>query len=274
MLFNGDSLRYIKEDEGFSGGRVTGILEDGNGHIWIATGNGLNKYSDKGFTIYNEESGLFNSELWCLIIDSRGELWMGHNYGLSHFDGESFSNIKVPKPELKDVNTIYAPDRITAIVEDEQGHMWLGTDGYGITKYDRQSFSHLTTQDGLSDNTIYDLMLDSKGNLWIGTFFGGLSRLAYGEFKNYTKEGLIDGVEVGGLFEDNNRDIWFAVENNGVYKYDGSTFKHYYKKDGLEGSILNIYKDSSNRFWFGGWGGLFKMKEERFASVTKNGPWK
>ena len=116
-------------------------------------------------------------------------------------------------------------------------------------------------------------MYDSKGNIWIGTFWGGVSKYDGETFTNYTKDGIIGGVEISGFFEDKNGDIWFGAENNGVYQYDGKNFSHYYKKDGLDAIVLSIYRDQENRFWFGGWGGLFRYNGESFAPVTKEGPW-
>jgi ligand-binding sensor domain-containing protein len=273
-MYNGDTLIYITQEAGFSGGRVTGIVEDSNGDVWFATGLGLNKYDGKSFTVFTEKNGLSNDEIWSLIIDSNEIIWIGHNKGLSRFNGKCFENLAVPKPEIKEPNTIYSADRITGIIEDDNGALWLGTDGYGICKYDGKTFTHFTTKDGLCDNTIHELMVDSRGNIWIGTFWGGVSKKDGNTFTNYTKNGTISGVEVSGFFEDGNGDIWFGVENNGVYKYDGNAFHHYYKEDGLDASVLSIYRDKEGRFWFGGWGGLFRYDGQSFTSVTKNGPWK
>lgn len=273
MHYNGDGLKYITEKDGFSGGRVTEIKEDNEGNIWIATGSGLNKYDGESFTIFNESNDLLNSEIWSFLIDSKGIFWIGHNEGLSRFDGKEFEDISVPKPEIAETNTIYSANRITSIVESNDGSIWLGTDGYGICKYNDETFTHFTMENGLCDNTICELMSDSKGNLWVGTFGGGVSRFDGMKFVNYTKDGLVSGIEVGSFFEDLNGDIWFGVENNGVYKYDGNTFSHYYKNEGLDGIILDIYRDNKNRFWFGGWGGLFRYDGEYFSSVTKDGPW-
>ncbi|BDS12808.1 ligand-binding sensor domain-containing protein [Aureispira anguillae] len=273
MRYNGETLKYITKKEGFSGGRVTGIMEDKAGNLWFATGGGLNKYDGKSFTVFTEEHGLPNSEIWSLWIDSDGMIWIGHNEGLSRFDGNEFKNIAVPKPAVKEANVIYSPDRITGIIEDKEGNLWLGTDGFGICRYNGKTFTHFTTEKGLCDNTIYELMLDRKGNIWIGTFFGGVSKYDGKKFTNYTKDKIVNGVEVSGFFEDNNGDVWFGVENNGVYRYDGNSFSHYYKKEGLDALILSIYRDKENRFWFGGWGGLFRYDEGSFRPVTKDGPW-
>ena len=273
MRYNGDTLNYITEQEGFSGGRVTGIAEDSDGNLWLATGFGLNKYDGHSFTVFTEEDGLSNSEIWSMHIDSGGIIWIGHNEGLSRFDGTQFENFAIPKPEVKDPNTIYSANRITGIAGDQAGNLWLGTDGYGICRYDGQTFTSFTTADGLCDNTIYDLMVDRKGNLWIGTYWGGVSQYDGQTFTNYTQDGVIGGVEAGGFFEDTNGDIWFGVENNGVYRYDGKVFKHYTREDIRGASVLSIYKDREDRFWLGGWGGLFRYDKGIFTPVTKDGPW-
>ena len=253
---------------------MTGIAEDKGGNIWFATGNGLNKYDGESFTVFTDEHGLKNNEIWSMYMDAAGILWIGHNEGLSRFDGESFENIEIPKPQVQEPKVIFSADRITAIIEDREGNLWLGTDGYGICKYDGQSFTHLTKEDGLCDNTIYDLMRDSKGNIWISTFWGGVSKFDGEKFINYTQDGVIKGEEAGAFFEDKNGDIWFAAENNGVYKYDGTHFSHFYKDEGLDAIVLSIFRDRENRFWFGGWGGLFRYMEGSFIPVTKDGPWK
>lgn len=273
MKYDGDTLTYITEKEGFSGGRVTGIVEDSIGHVWFATSAGLNKFDGKSFTVFTEEEGLLNAEIWSLIIDSKGIFWIGHNEGLSRFDGKEFKNISIPKPQVDTNSTIYSPDRIIGIAEDKEGNLWLGTDGFGICRYDGRSFTHYTTIDGLADNAIHEILLDSKGLLWIGTYWGGLSKFDGKKFTNFTKDGAISGVEVSAFFEDSNGDIWFGVENNGVYKYDGENFTHYGQELFSKGSILSIYKDRENRFWFGGWGGLFRYDKESFTAVTEDGPW-
>jgi len=273
MKYDGNSLKYIAKKDGFSGGRVTGIVEDSIGNIWFATGLGLNKFDGKSFTVFTEQDGLSDSEIWSLIIDSKGIFWIGHSLGLSSFNGKEFRNISIPKPKVDTNTTIYAPDRIIGIVEDKDGSLWLGTDGFGICKYDGISFTNFTTKDGLADNAIHEIMLDSKGLLWIGTYWGGLSMFDGEKFSNFTKDGKISGVEVSAFFEDRNGDIWFGVENNGVYKYDGKDFTHYDQESFSNGSILSIYKDKENRFWLGGWGGLFRYYKGNFTPVTEDGPW-
>lgn len=295
MRFTGDSLEYFNETDGLGGGRITGIVEDKDGNLWFGTYRGLSKFDGKSFTNFAAKEGLLNHEIWSLTIDHNGILWIGTTEGIVLYDGKEFRAFPFPKAQVNDTTTIYAYDRVTAILEDSQGKLWIGTDGFGICKYnpeasnkaDDNRYTLITTKDGLCDNNIGSMMEDSKGNIWIGTMFGGMSMYDGKTFNNFTQDGVIAGVETGALFEDKAGHIWFAAENYGVYCYSGNSvidgkpqFKNFYTKDGLNtNGVLSILEDKEGRFWFGGWGGLFRyfptayMSENSFVSVTKNGPW-
>jgi len=275
MRYDGDTLAYFKEKDGIGGGRVTGLAEDREGRLWIADYHGLTMYDGQAFTNYAEQEGLPDPETWCLLLDRDDRIWVGTSSGVFLFDGRQFIPFPVPKPLVNDPQVILGPDRITAMAQDSSGHIWFGFDGSGLTRFDGQAFTSFTRDDGLCDNTIYDLMTDSRGNLWIGTFFGGVSIYDGKKFVNPTLDGAITGEEAGGFFEDKDAEIWFAAENHGVYRYDGKSYAHYDEASGLQtNAILSIYRDREGRLWMGGWGGLFRFDGTRFSSVTREGPWK
>jgi ligand-binding sensor domain-containing protein len=288
MRYDGDTLVYFDRSNGHDYSRITGFARDKEGNMWFSSYQGLTKYDGEslsagqgGFTDFTEEDGLLNHETWCLLIDSKGIFWIGNTLGVSRFDGKKFTDFPVPKAAVENPDIIFAKDRIVSIVEDHEGNLWFGTDGFGISRYDGKGFTNFTTENGLCDNTIHEMKMDSKGNIWIGTYFGGVSMYDGKKFHNFTKDGLISGVEVSAFYEDKNGNIWFAAENNGVYRYDGKTFTNFNEKDGLNtNGILSIFEDREGRFWFGGWGGLFRYDDKSqpgrpagFFSVTGNGPW-
>ncbi|MCI4669568.1 MAG: hypothetical protein MRZ79_15645 [Bacteroidia bacterium] len=274
MLYDGDSLTYLTEKDGIGGGRTTAIIEDQDGNVWFGMYQGLSKYDGKSFSNYSTEDGLIDDEIWSLIQAQNGDFWIGTTRGVSRFDGEKFTNFPFQKATVADTNTIYAHDRITDIMEDKDGKLWFGTDGFGISIYDGKGFSFLTKENGLPDNNISKLYQDQSGKIWIGTMFGGLSRFDGKAFTNFTLEGKLEGVEVSNIYGDPEGDIWIAIENSGVYRYDGKAFTNYYKDHNLPtNGILCMYKDQEERFWFGGWGGLFRFENEQFVSVTREGPW-
>lgn len=59
---------------------------------------------------------------------------------------------------------------ITALCQDEQGYIWIGTE-YGLNKFDgvhvKQYFNDDTSPQSLSDDIVRCLMTDHEGNVWV-----------------------------------------------------------------------------------------------------------
>ena len=69
-----------------------------------------------------------------------------------------------------------------SIYEDRSGIIWIGTDGSGLSRFDREveSFTHYAHQTGnpgsLSDSHVSPIFEDRSVVVWIGTRLGGLSK--------------------------------------------------------------------------------------------------
>lgn len=289
MRYDGDTLEYFDESHGLAGGRITGIVEDSVGNVWFGTADGLSKYtplensSGVRFENYATEHSLEEQEIWSLLLDDSEMIWVGTTKGVYQFNGESFSAFDLPKAAVPDTNSIYSEDRVTAIIKDQAGTYWFGTDGFGITCYHpEKGFEFFTKENGLPDNSISSLLEDSRGDIWIATMLGGLGRYKNGEFIKYPYGNPIKGWEVGALYEDHQSYIWFASENHGIYQYNptNDAFTQFHKAQGLQtDGVLSFLEDTSGRFWMGGWGGLFRYYPDNkdstrlFQPVTASGPW-
>jgi ligand-binding sensor domain-containing protein len=293
-----DTLEYLADSAGITTGRINGIVEGADGTLWVATdGEGLFKYDPStrysarhGFSQLTTKDGLLHNEVGNMAMGRDGVLWVGTTNGLCTYDGRTFTAIDLPPNTAVDSVGGLSPTRITCVMEDSQGKIWFGRERDGLLVIDpketgpRRILKHYTVEDGLPDSSVSGMMEDSKGRLWLGSMFGGVSLFdpsavdAKGSkvFTNFTKDGVIQGVESGAFYEDRSGHIWFAAEHQGVFRYDGTSFTNYGPKDGLtSGGILAIMEDREGRFWFGGFGGLFRFdrKTSRFMSVGKQGPW-
>lgn len=276
IRYDGKELKYFTPKEGFGDSRVSAVVTEVNGDVYFGTSKGITKYhaSDASFSYLTTDDGLVHNEIWSMTKARNGIIWIGTSEGVSQFDGKTFTTFSIPKPDVKNSQALISYNRITSIMEDSHGNIWFGTDGYGVCRYDGNSFTHLTKADGLCDNTISSIMEDRSGNIWIGTMFGGISIYNGNTFKNLTEENLIEGIEASAFYEDMDGSIWFAMEHHGVYKYEGKTYTNYNENSGLgSNGIITILKDSKDRFWFGGWKGLFRLNGKRFDTITKTGPW-
>ncbi|WP_421132368.1 EAL domain-containing protein [Alteromonas sp. A079] len=84
-------------------------------------------------------------------------------------------------------------------------------------------FGQLSTENGLSQDFINDVLLDNDGFLWIATGTG-LNR--YDGYFNKRYVGLSNEFADDGiysLFQDQNNDLWVSTYSSGVYRVDGET---------------------------------------------------
>tara|TARA_Y100000310_G_scaffold92233_1_gene89847 strand:+ start:514 stop:5121 length:4608 start_codon:yes stop_codon:yes gene_type:complete len=85
------------------------------------------------------------------------------------------------------------------------------------------SFKVLSTENGLSQNTINDMLIDREGLLWIATE-AGLNRFDGNQNKQYVgqdNEFADDGIYT--LFEDQSGDLWVSTYSSGIYRIDRQT---------------------------------------------------
>ncbi|HZE68779.1 MAG TPA: two-component regulator propeller domain-containing protein [Pyrinomonadaceae bacterium] len=67
---------------------------------------------------------------------------------------------------------------IDALVEDRHGTLWVGAATGLYRRWPDGTTARYSTQDGLPDENLHDLLEDRLGNLWVATRLGGLFRLA------------------------------------------------------------------------------------------------
>lgn len=117
------------------------------------------------------------------------------------------------------VNDGLSQSTVTAIVQDRQGNIWLGTQD-GLNRYDGYGFEVFHGDPGcegaLGDSAISALELGSDGRLWIGTS-SGLSCYDFRErrFRNHTIRNVsrvTDILETDGLL--------MLATDSGVYFFD------------------------------------------------------
>src|SRR4051812_7098186 len=82
----------VLENKALNWGAISGMAQDKNGYIWIATQNkGLNRYDGLNVKTYRNDLHNRNSlaQNWaeCLFIDSNNIIWVGtYGSGLDRFD--------------------------------------------------------------------------------------------------------------------------------------------------------------------------------------------
>jgi signal transduction histidine kinase/ligand-binding sensor domain-containing protein len=150
---------------GLSHDTVRAIHEDRRGDVWIATDFGLNRIRADGEVESFSGRGGLGTDYAMAIAESRdGRIWVATGGGLAEFDGRAFRLHSAPR-ELRS-------NRLFALKADDDGTIWITTDGDGLVRYRNGKSMVITTRQGLPTDKILSLVDDENGNLWFGTVRG------------------------------------------------------------------------------------------------------
>lgn len=99
---------------------------------------------------------------------------------------------------------------MTAILQNEQGYLWMGSYG-GLFRFDGVRFVSFTasTRPSLSNTRVTSLFEDKGGVLWIGHETGSLTRFDGGRFQPVAVPRNESGGAVEGIAADSEGEIWF-----------------------------------------------------------------
>lgn len=272
-----DTLMNLSDHEYFKKSVIRQLVEDSDKNIWIATYDGLVKFTpstkngkpDNQFIRLSTDNGLIHPDIWSITIDNTGLIWIGTLEGISTYDGKSFTSFSLPDvPENKN-RGVSSSKLVHSITQDSKGNMWFGTNG-GAYIYDGDTITNLSEQDGLCNNSVNHILEDKKGNIWFATHHDGVCYWDGTNFTNITQQNGMHGQEVWSLFQDLEGSMWFPVENQGVYRYKDGSLDNFHIAEGLPlNGVHTIAQDKNGHYWFGGFEGLYKYDGQSFKSITK-----
>lgn len=235
--------------------------------------NTLGQEKQIKFEHFGVAEGLSQSKINCIIQDKLGFLWIGTEDGLNRYDGYAFETYK-PDPDNPfsiSNNTIYN------LFEDNQGRIWISTNGGGANYYDPNTakfhvFKNNPDDDkSLSNSIVAAITQDTTGYIWIGTYGGGLNKLIdikKGHFKHFKadtsrKESLLHN-NIFSVIQDSYGDIWIGTDEglsrlidenfpNGIFK-SYTTFPIDVSGNKIS-TVWTLIEDSHRQLWLGTLGG-------------------
>ena len=121
-LFNGTTWQSFLQ-----GDRVSGITQDRNGNIWLATDHGVIKYDGSHFQSYTVVDGLLSNSIYSIIVDNNNDVWCGTGKGVNYYDGKAWQSF-TPEDGL-------AGNMIIQILNEKSGDIWCASVLGGISRY-------------------------------------------------------------------------------------------------------------------------------------------
>jgi len=223
---------------------VSDIYQDRSGVVWIATLAGISKVNEiaSRFTHYQQRA--------------------------SQLAGEAEAQPGNP-PSLSD-------NMVSAVYQDSQGIVWVGTAAGGLNRLDRDAgsvtvYRHDATEpSSLRSDGVQDIYEDRAGTLWIGTN-GGLDRFNP-QTETFEAVEALRGKAVISIAEDQQGRLWFGTVGRIMSREPG--FSYFGQVPWVTRAVGNhqvqaIYPDRTGSVWIATQDdGLFRVDPTRGAGVS------
>lgn len=275
MMAQNYDVRIYDDASGLSHNHVTRVQQDGNGFIWVATWNGLNRFDGVEFDKFKVQPGdgndVSNDRIRDFYIDRDGTFLCLVHETIYRFDTRTcrFSNVSAQvqrsarqlmdrqrmsdngKPHSYTVGTTTLSD-VHHEMKDRQGNIWLVGNNciYKIGKR-QQPFTYVEEVERQIVRCIYQ---DRKGRIWISTkndgkgevavFDSALKLLGYLGRDGQLHKQHTPFADVYCILHDSNDQIWLGTKRDGMFRWQGG-IEHF-----LNGkTFYDVKQDSHGRIW-------------------------
>lgn len=217
---NGKVTRFTAKD-GVTQGNFHALNSDGIGNIWLAKGREISCFETGKFHQVTSVEGV-----QCMAATHTNAVWLVANTHLFSCDTEG---------TLKDAGNLGIPPyvRATALLEDHNGSVWIGTDGEGLFHYDQSSFERVDT----SHSSILSLAQDREGNIWVGTGGGGLDRITPCGMRVEALENNQVQSQIQSICQDAHGVLWGATQNGALVSQNGGNWTPAFTNASFAGTV-------------------------------------
>lgn len=253
------------------------LLVDGD-KLYAATyGRGMEVFDLKTGKVesylYNPEdsTSISSSRVFILYKASNGYIYVGTSNGICCYN-----------PQQKKFTRMGSfAGRISAIIEDYHGRIWIGTSISGLYSYNIKTgkttaYQRSDNPNSITKNVITTLAIDNRKRLWVGTYGQGLCR--YNEDSdNFTR---YDHLELPNKIITSiipKGDLLWISTNKGlaVYNPDTEYLKTYSKSNGLYNEQFTPrsgVESSDGKLFLGSTGGFCYFFPQDLRENTYNPP--
>jgi ligand-binding sensor domain-containing protein/signal transduction histidine kinase len=227
-------IRKFTSADGLPDDFIRSLFSDRDGSLWIGTRHGLAHLAGGKFTSYSSMDGLGSDFIGAIFRANQGDpgranqgdpgragdLLIGTSGGLSRLHDGTFTNATM----LQGLSN----NTVTAIAQDAQGTLWLGTNGGGLNRLRRAASQPEAFPWGSKSlpGTIYGILEDAGGHLWLSSKTG-IYRVSLAQLNAYRQThalavaayGAADGMNIrecsgGGhpaAWQLGDGSLWFAT---------------------------------------------------------------
>jgi len=224
-----------------------------DGSIWFGTyGNGisvLNSQSKNAITINSQNKGLSNDNVSNIYFADNNTIYISTLGG-----GLIKAKVDLDTKEFKVEKTYtetegLGSNYVYAAITDNNGKLYIATDGGGLQILENEKFISLTQKYKLNSNTIVSICKDKYNNIWASSNANGVLK--------YDGKSIISFTQQNGLRDEQPQqlasagDLVFSINSKGIDKINcvDNTVSYYDLFDGdLEPNLNAVFQGQDKIF--------------------------
>jgi len=217
-----------------SGFLFNNVYVDSKNNIWISTSNGLIKYNEREYALYESSNGLPFNVISTTFEDQDNTIWIGtQGKGL----------VKSSQLNILYYDKLFGlpSDLILSGFQDKEGNYFFGTMDKGVIK--TRDFINYTTIE--TDPTVWCAINDVNGFNWFGTKYGLYSLDANGKTKRFIYEDGVPGFKITTFHKINSQSMYVGG-SHGIVLYKEGKFTPIATNGNTIGTIRNIIVHNNN----------------------------
>gem|GEM_PF-2115253 len=274
---NGNIRRYFHDQDdpaSLESNDVKSSGEDREGGFWVATSEGVDSFDRRTgkvtlhiplyepsypFSFYEDRFGVF----WIYHVSANPlSVFDRKTHTLTHFSFHKENSLGL------------ALTGITGMLEDQNGVLWLSSNGAGLLKFDREHRrfiryrNNLADPESLAQNSVREVFADQEGIIWASLGGFGLTRftskpLPFQRYRHdFGNPASRDEPFVGAIYEDHQGILWIGAHealnriDRKAERYDAFSLT----AAGEGSDVITICEDRSGYLWVGTYShGLFRF---------------
>ena len=240
---------------------IYGFAESPQGEIYAGGFPGVFKFNEnsQSFDELISESLLKthnfgkHTSVRSLMIDSKDNLWVGTKNALFQYTQNTLNKIQF----YEDGEVINSESFILSIIEDYDGNIWIGTEGFGLIKlasdWDRYNIYISKAKEPVDIHRTFQY----QNKIWIAHPSSKIDLLTYDDdqlrFNKTINPSLGGGsIRIDSVYQDTTGVIWIS-SINGIHKVDtatGESLSVTNKQGRKLGSVNLLHRAQDNNIYF------------------------
>jgi len=117
-------------------------------------------------TVFDQDNGLGNTEVNCILQTASGYVWIGTDGGLYRYNGSEFKTFNLWGTDKDDVYFI------NDLFQDSTGRLWVSTSNYGLFYIKGSMVQHFSNDYYNGVKCVNDVVEGEDGTIYVATAYG------------------------------------------------------------------------------------------------------